>query len=109
MNHKLLLCWIALSYSTITHAALTGPPIQDNDYRLDLRRGPIISSAKQVALGGAYIGMAKGITSLSSNPAGVAFRPSRSMDPFDWDWTAGVVNLASKDFDNNGFSPPNYA
>src|SRR3954452_16510095 len=74
MNHRLVLGWIALLYSTITPAALTGPPIQDNNYRLDLRRGPIISSAKPVALGGAYIGIAEGVTSLNSNPAGVAFR-----------------------------------
>ena len=104
-----LLFGIALLYSTISQAALNGPPIQDNNYRLDLRQGPIIGSAKQVALGGAYIGIAEGIASLNSNPAGVAFRPPRSTDAFDWDWTAGVVNLGSKDFDNNGYSPPDYA
>ncbi|MFL6579352.1 MAG: OmpP1/FadL family transporter [Burkholderiales bacterium] len=109
MKYRLLLFCIALSCPTIVRAQLTGPPIQDNNYRLDLRQGPIIGSAKQVALGGAYIGIAEGITSLSSNPAGVAFRPTRSTEQFDWDWTAGVVNLASKDFDNNGFSPPTYA
>jgi hypothetical protein len=109
MKHRFLFFGFVLWYSTITQAALNGPPIQDNNYRLDLRQGPIIGSAKQVALGGAYIGIAEGISSLSSNPAGVAFRPSRSSAEFDWDWTAGVVNLASNDFDNNGYSPPDYA
>ena len=108
MDYRPILFVMALSYSMIT-SALEGQPIQDNNYRLDLRQGPIISSARQVALGGAYIGIAEGITSLASNPAGVAFRLSRSTEPFDWDWTAGVVNLNSKDFDNNGFAPPDYA
>ena len=109
MKYSWLSFGIVLLYSTITQAALNGPPIQDNNYRLDLRQGPIIGSAKQVGLGGAYIGIAEGITSLNSNPAGVAFRPSRSTAAFDWDWTAGVVNLGSNDFDNNGNSPPDYA
>ena len=87
---------------------ISGPPIVDNNYNLDLRQGPIIGSARQVALGGAYIGVAEGITSLNSNPAGVAFRLERSTTEFDWDWTAGLNNLESKDFDNNGQSPPDY-
>jgi hypothetical protein len=88
---------------------MIGPPIVDNNYRLDLRQGPVTGSARQVALGGASIGIAEGVTSLSANPAGVAFRPARSSTNFDWDWTAGVSNLSSKDFDNNGYSPPDYA
>ena len=87
---------------------ITGPPIVDNNYNLDLRQGPVLGSARQVALGGAYIGVAEGITSLNSNPAGVAFRLERSTTKFDWDWTAGLSNLKSKDFDNNGQSPPDY-
>jgi hypothetical protein len=109
MKHRQFLFGTVLFYSTIAQAALNGPPIQDNNYRLDLRQGPIVGSAKQVALGGAYIGIAEGIASLNSNPAGVAFRPARSTTTFDWDWTAGVSNLASTDFDNNGYSPPDYA
>jgi hypothetical protein len=61
-----------------------------------------------VALGGAYIGVAEGINSLNSNPAGVAFRPERSTAAFDWDWTTSVNDLKSNDFDNNGVSPPDY-
>ncbi len=87
---------------------ITGPPIVDNNYNLDLRQGPILGSARQVALGGAYIGVAEGIASLNSNPAGVAFRLERSTTKFDWDWTAGLTDLKSKDFDNNGQSPPDY-
>jgi hypothetical protein len=59
-------------------------------------------------LGGAYIGVAEGVVSLNSNPAGVAFRLKRSTTEFDWDWTAGSNNLEGNDFDNNGQSPPNY-
>ena len=87
---------------------INGPPIVDNNYSLDLRQGPVMGSARQVALGGAYIGVAEGITSLNSNPAGVAFRLERSTTKFDWDWTVGLNDLKSNDFDNNGQSPPDY-
>jgi hypothetical protein len=73
-----------------------------------VRQGPVIGSARQVALGGAYIGVAEGVTALNSNPAGVAFRLERSTTKFDWDWTVGLNNLKSNDFDNNGVSPPDY-
>jgi len=53
---------------------INGPPIVDNNYNLDLRQGPVPGSSRQVALGGAYIGVAEGMASLNSNPAGVAFR-----------------------------------
>jgi hypothetical protein len=87
---------------------IIGPPIVDNNYSLDLRQGPVLGSSRKVALGGAYIGVAEGIASLSSNPAGVAFRPERSTTKFDWDWTAGLTGLDSKDFDNNAVTPPDY-
>jgi hypothetical protein len=87
---------------------IDGPPIVDNNYNLDLRHGPVLGSSRKVALGGAYIGVAEGIASLSSNPAGVAFRLQRSTTKFDWDWTAGLTNLDSDDFDNNGETPPDY-
>jgi len=87
---------------------INGPPITDNNYNLDLRQGPVMGSARQVALGGAYIGVAEGIASLNSNPAGVAFRLARSTENFDWDWTVGLNDLKSNDFDNNGVSPPDY-
>ena len=87
---------------------INGPPILDNNYSLDLRQGPVLGSSRQVALGGAYIGVAEGIASLNSNPAGVAFRLERSTTKFDWDWTAGLNGLDSKDFDNNGETPPDY-
>jgi len=90
------------------HAGIDGPPIEDNNYNLDLRQGPVIGSARQVALGGAYIGVSEGIMALDSNPAGVAFRPERSTEVFDWDWTTSINDLKSNDFDNNGVSPPDY-
>ncbi len=102
-----LLLMMSLSCAEV-RGEIDGPPIVDNDYNLDLRQGPVLGSARQVALGGAYIGVAEGIASLGSNPAGVAFRLERSTTKFDWDWTAGLNGLDSKDFDNNGESPPDY-
>lgn len=108
LNIKSSLLLAALIFCPEGKSEINGPPIQDNNYNLDLRQGPVIGSARQVALGGAYIGVAEGITSLNSNPAGVAFRLERSTAAFDWDWTASLNDLKSTDFDNNGQSPPEY-
>lgn len=108
LNAKTVLFLMTLSFCAGARGEINGPPIVDNNYNLDLRQGPVLGSARQVALGGAYIGLAEGITSLNSNPAGVAFRLERSTTKFDWDWTAGTSDLKSNDFDNNGQSPPNY-
>src|SRR5262245_20408633 len=102
-----LLLTLSLSCAEV-RSEIDGPPIVDNNYNLDLRQGPVLGSSRKVALGGAYIGVAEGIASLSSNPAGVAFRPQRSTTKFDWDWTAALTSLDSEDFDNNGETPPNY-
>lgn len=108
MNLKQASFTVLLLSCVAARAEINGLPIQDNHYNLDLRQGPILGSARQVALGGAYIALGEGITSLNSNPAGVAFRLERSKAAFDWDWTAGLNNLRSSDFDNNGYTPPDY-
>ena len=108
LKSRAVLFLITLSVCAGARGEIDGPPIVDNNYNLDVRQGPVLGSARQVALGGAYIGLAEGITSLNSNPAGVAFRLERSTTKFDWDWTAGTSNLKSNDFDNNGQSPPDY-
>lgn len=108
MNPKAARFLVTLLFCAEARSEINGPPILNNNYNLDLRQGPVLGSARQVALGGAYIGVAEGMTSLSSNPAGVAFRLERSTTTFDWDWTAGTSNLKSNDFDNNGQSPPDY-
>jgi hypothetical protein len=108
LNFKTSLILLTLLCCPEARSEIIGPPITDNNYNLDVRQGPIMGSARQVALGGAYIGVAEGITSLNSNPAGVAFRLERSNTEFDWDWTVGLNDLKSNDFDNNGQSPPEY-
>lgn len=108
MNPKAARLLVTLLFCAEARSEINGPPILNNNYNLDLRQGPVLGSARQVALGGAYIGVAEGMTSLASNPAGVAFRLERSTTTFDWDWTAGTSNLKSNDFDNNGQSPPDY-
>jgi hypothetical protein len=105
---KPFLFLMMLSCCAEARSEIIGPPITDNNYNLDVRQGPIIGSARQVALGGAYIAVAEGVTALNSNPAGVAFRLERSTEKFDWDWTVGLNDLKSNDFDNNGVSPPDY-
>ena len=108
LDLKPFLFLMMLFFCAEARSEINGPPIVDNNYNLDVRQGPIIGSARQVALGGAYIGVAEGITALNSNPAGVAFRLERSTTKFDWDWTVGLNNLKSNDFDNNGQSPTDY-
>jgi hypothetical protein len=94
LNLKSSSLLMALLFCAEARCEINGPTILNNNCNLDL--------------GGAYIGVAEGMTSLGSNPAGVAFRPERSTTPFDWDRTAGASNLQSNDFDNNGQSPPDY-
>jgi hypothetical protein len=108
LNLQSILFLVMLLLCAEARSEINGPPIVDNNYNLDLRQGPVMGSARQVALGGAYIGVAEGIASLNSNPAGVAFRLERSTAKFDWDWTVGLNDLKSNDFDNNGQSPPDY-
>lgn len=83
-------------------AEIAGPPIVNNDYRLDLTPSVAIGPSRKVAMGGAYTAIAEGAASIADNPAGVAFRPTRSQGLVDWDGTLGGFRAQGNDLDNNG-------
>lgn len=87
---------------SLSWGALQGQPITDNNFKLDIRHGPVVGPARKVALGGAYTAIAEGVESLSDNPAGAAFRPSYSRGTWDWDATLGWFSVGSNDYYNSG-------
>jgi hypothetical protein len=84
-------------------AAVPAAPITSSDYKLDLRRGPVIGSARKIAMGGTAVGYAEHAEDLIDNPAGVAYRAVTSTRTFDWDIAAGQQNIVG-DYDNSGRS-----
>lgn len=86
------LLW-ALGVTGLGHAAPT---------RLDLVRGPIISTSRITGLAGAFTGIALGIDGTPYNPAAFAHRPESSDSWFDWDLGFGLLVVPGRDVDWNG-------
>jgi hypothetical protein len=86
------LVW-ACGLHAVGHAAPT---------RLDLVRGPIISTSRITGLAGAFTGIALGIDGTPYNPAAFAHRPESSDSWFDWDLGFGLLVVPGKDVDWNG-------
>lgn len=86
------LVW-ALCILDAAHAAPT---------RLDLVRGPIISTSRITGLAGAFTGIALGIDGTPYNPAALAHRPETSDSWFDWDLGFGLLIVPGRDVDWNG-------
>lgn len=70
--------------------------------RLDLVRGPIISTSRITGLAGAFTGIALGIDGTPYNPAAFAHRPESSDGWFDWDLGFGLLIVPGRDVDWNG-------
>lgn len=70
--------------------------------RLDLVRGPIISTSRITGLAGAFTGIALGIDGTPYNPAAFAHRPETSDSWFDWDLGFGLLVVPGRDVDWNG-------
>ncbi|OVE76468.1 hypothetical protein BVX98_06025 [bacterium F11] len=96
-------------FSSFLFGAIDGPAIINNDYKIDLTRGPIIGSNRKVALGGAYVALAEGAGALGDNPAGAAIRPPHSNAKWNWDATIGTIKIRENDFDNNGSDTFDYS
>ncbi|MBK8127062.1 MAG: hypothetical protein IPK56_10235 [Elusimicrobia bacterium] len=105
---KPLLCGLMLALAlgalgaATLHAAIDGPPISDNDYRLAILPTVTVGSARKVALGGAYVAVAEGVESLWENPAGAAYRRPRQTGRWGYDATLGSFLVDGDDIDNNG-------
>lgn len=91
------LLWV-LAFHGVGHTAPT---------RLDLVRGPIISTSRITGLAGAFTGIALGIDGTPYNPAAFAHRPETSDGWFDWDLGFGVLVVPGRDvdWDGDGLAP----
>lgn len=83
-------------------ATLTGPPITDNDFNVDLSMGPVYGSGRMVGLGGAYVGVAEGADGVTSNPASLLHYHKETEPRWRPGFTIGWFKALGKDFDNNG-------
>lgn len=100
-----LLCSLASPASASDPLGADGAPLDTSSYTLDLYEGPVLSSTRVIALGGAYPALAEGVEGFKINPAAVAVRL-----PWNVRWFAGELhlslafptNLGDFDFDNNG-------
>ena len=81
---------------------LSGPPITDNNYRVDLTQGAVVGPSRMTAMGGAYTSIAEGAAGLAMNPAAAAFRAPASKGWWDWDFTVGAFTSGRSDFNNFG-------
>ena len=109
---KLLLCCAALLVARTSRAdgplpPNAGDPIRTSDYSVDLFQGPVLSTARVTALGGAYTAIAEGAEGIPFNPASASLRTPSSTMRVDWDLSGGITlpsSISGTDFDNNGSS-----
>lgn len=88
--------WLALALLSVAGSARAAPP------RLDLVRGPVITSSRIMGLGGAFVGVGEGIDGIYRNPAALANRNERSTGFFDIDVTLDWLIVSSADIDWDG-------
>lgn len=89
--------------------APAGAPGQafDGTQGVDTYTGPVISPARVLGLGGAYVAVAEGLAGAQSNPAAVGQRNRHLARGWDWDWllTSYVPpprDVARQDLGNDG-------
>lgn len=96
---------LASALAALAALALPGGPATQaraNEIRLDLVRGPLLTSSRITGLGGAFVGVGLGIDGVARNPAALANRPETSTDPVDWDLTFDFLFLPGRDIDWDG-------
>lgn len=81
---------------------LVAAPAHAERLRLDLVRGPLITSSRITGLGGAFSAIALGIDGVFKNPAAYANRPETSTAWFDWDLSFDFLFVPSRDIDWDG-------
>ncbi len=91
--------------------APAGAPGQafDGIQGVDTYTGPVISPARVLGLGGAYVAVAEGLAGAQSNPAAVGQRNRHLARGWDWDWllTSYVPpprDVARQDLGNDGYA-----
>jgi len=81
----------------------------DGTQGVDTYTGPVISPARILGLGGAYVAVAEGLAGAQANPAAVAQRNRHLARGWDWDWLLTWYvpeprDVARQDLGNDGRS-----
>jgi hypothetical protein len=81
----------------------------DGTQGVDTYTGPVISPARIMGLGGAYVAVAEGLDGAQANPAAVAHRSRRLDRGWDWDWlltwyVPAPEEVVAQDLGNDGES-----
>lgn len=97
------LLWLAPPLALPAHAQ---SPLPDGPVRLDLVRGPLITSSRIMGLGGAFVGVGEGIDGSYRNPAALSNRTDRSRSWFDIDVTFDWLFVSSAGIDWDGDTHP---
>ena len=95
-----MLLALALAAAAATSRAQT--PLPGDGARVDLVRGPLMTSSRIMGLGGAFAGIGEGIDGIHRNPAALANRTEGSSSWFDVDVTLDWLIVASDGVDWDG-------
>lgn len=85
--------------------AQEAPPIQRNDYALELFQGPLLAPGRITGLGGATTATAQSLEGVYNNAAAPAVREPHSFDHFEWEPSGGIAfpgAYGGTDFNNRG-------
>jgi len=94
---RALAVWVVLA-----GVARAQSPLPGVGARVDLVRGPLMTSSRIMGLGGAFVGIAEGIDGVFRNPAALANRAERSASWFDVDVTFDWLLVSSEGIDWDG-------
>jgi len=85
--------------------AQDAPPIQRNDYALELFQGPLLAPGRITGLSGATTATAQSLEGVYNNAAAPAVREPHSLDHFEWEPSGGIAfpgAYGGTDFNNRG-------
>ena len=101
-----LLVAAALGFAAFTGASPASADLKTNNYALDFFQGPSLSPIRVIGIGGAYAGVADGISGFVANAASPALRDSSSTAWIELDAAVSLslplVLFERADFDNSG-------
>src|SRR4051812_48522090 len=82
----------------------SAPPLEHNDFTIDFAGGPVVGSARIVAMGGAFTALAEQADGIPWNPAAYNARSAWEVKWLAWDAGANLVPapLTTVDFYNSG-------
>jgi hypothetical protein len=86
-------------------AQAVAPPIQRNDYSLEIFQGPLLAPGRITGLAGATTATAESLEGVYNNAAAPAVREAYSFDHFEWEPAGGIAfpgAYSRTDFDNRG-------